>query len=63
MPKVAVKLEEKTRTVHLLEKESNFLFLLNGVGIPKIISYGYNSQYFILIQELLGEDLSQIRKR
>ena len=62
MPKVAVKLEEKTRTFHLLEKESNFLLLLNGVGIPKIISYGYNSEYFILIQELLGENLNQIRK-
>ena len=61
MPKVAVKLEEKTRTFHLLEKESNFLLLLNGVGIPKIISYGYNSEYFILIQELLGENLNQIK--
>ena len=62
MPKVAVKLEEKTRTFHLLEKESNFLLLLNGVGIPKIISYGYNSEYFILIQELLGKNLIQIVK-
>ena len=62
MPKVAVKLEEKTRTFHLLEKESNFLLLLNGVGIPKLISYGYNSEYFILIQELLGENLNQLRK-
>ena len=61
MPKVAVKLEKKTSTFHLLETESNFLLLLNGVGIPKIISYGYNSEYFILIQELLGENLEQIR--
>ena len=62
MPKVAVKLEEKTRSVNILEKESNFLLLLNGVGIPKIISYGYNSEYFILIQELLGKNLIQIVK-
>ena len=63
MPKVAVKLEKKTSTFHLLETESNFLLLLNGVGIPKLISYGYNFEYFILIQELLGENLNQIRKR
>jgi len=62
MPKVAVKLEEKISTSNNLEKESSFLLLLNGVGIPKIISYGYNSQYFILIQELLGENLNQLRK-
>ena len=61
MPKVAIKFQEKTRTVNILEKESNFLLLLNGVGIPKLISYGYNSEYFILIQELLGENLNQIR--
>ena len=62
MPKVAVKLEEKKLTVNsLLEKESNFLLLLKGVGIPKLIGYGYNSEYFILIQELLGENLNQIR--
>ena len=58
--KVAVKFEEKTCKNHLLEKESNFLSILKGIGIPQIFSYGYNNNYYILIQELLGENLFQL---
>ena len=55
--KVAVKLEDKLSKLHLLESEANILCLLKGVGFPKIISYGLNNKYYILIEELLGENL------
>ena len=60
--KVAVKLEDKNGKVQTLEKESYFLSLLKGVGIPEIMSYGYNQRYYILVQELLGENLGDILK-
>ena len=59
--KVAVKLEDKLSKLHLLESEANILCLLKGVGFPKIISYGLNNKYYILIEELLGENLEQIK--
>ena len=58
--KVAIKFESKNAKVHMLEKESYFLSLLKGVGIPEIKSYGYNKKYYILVQELLGENLMQL---
>ena len=60
--KVAVKLEERTAKFHMLEKESYFLSILKGIGIPEIFSYGYNQRYYILVQELLGENLSNVLK-
>ena len=60
--KVAIKLEDKTAKYHMLEKESNFLSILKGVGIPLVMSYGYNQKYYILVQELLGESLTEILK-
>ena len=60
--KVAIKFEEKNIKHHMLEQESYFLSLLKGVGIPEIKSYGYNKRYYILVQELLGENLNQLAK-
>ena len=60
--KVAIKFESKVATYHLLEKEGMFLSILRGIGIPEVISYGKNNNYYILIQELLGESLGQINK-
>lgn len=60
--KVAIKLEDKTAKYHMLEKESNFLSILKGQGIPEVISYGHNHKYYILVQELLGESLTEILK-
>ena len=61
--KVAVKFESKVAQYHLLEKEGMLLSLLRGVGIPEVISYGKNNNYYILVQELLGESLGQIFKQ
>ena len=60
--KVAIKVEKKNNQSHLLELESNFLSILKGFGIPEIKSYGYSGNFYILIEELLGSNLSQILK-
>ena len=41
-------------------KEAFFLFDLKGFGIPKIISFGKNNIYNILVEELLGLSLYQL---
>ena len=61
--KVAVKLEDRASKYHLLERESNFLSILKGVGIPEIMSYGLNNKYYIMVQELLGENLGDIMSK
>ena len=60
--KIAIKFEKRGAPYHLLEKEGMFLALLKGPGIPEVLSYGKNNNYYILIQELLGENLWQILK-
>ena len=61
--KVAVKFECKAAQYHLLEKEGMFLSILKGVGIPEVMSYGKYNNYYILVQELLGESLGLILKK
>ena len=58
---VAIKAERKDSNYHLLETESNFLSILKGYGIPEIKSYGLSGKFYILVQELLGDNLSQIK--
>ena len=58
---IAIKVEKKDVNPHLLEIESNFLSLLKGYGIPEIKSYGYSGQFYILVEDLLGDNLDQIR--
>ena len=53
---VAIKFEERNKE-HLLEAESFFLLNLKGFGIPKVISFGKNKFYNILIEEFLGPSL------
>ena len=59
---VAMKFEKRNSVHHLLESEAYILFILKGFGIPKIISYGKNSSYNILIEELLGPSIRKIWK-
>ena len=54
---VAMKFEKSGGKFDLLESEAYFLYLLKGIGIPKIISYGKISNYRILIEELLGQSV------
>ena len=57
---VAMKFEKIAKQFNFLESEAFFLFNLKGFGIPKLISYGKNSSYNILIEELLGLSIDQI---
>ena len=58
---VAIKVESKSSKAHLLEIESNFLSILKGYGIPEVKSFGYHGQFYILVEELLGLNLQQIK--
>ena len=58
---IAIKIEKKDIKTHLLEIESNFLLILKGYGIPEIKSYGHSGNFYILVEELLGDSLDQIR--
>ncbi len=58
---VAIKFEKKICESHLLENESNYLSILKGYGIPQIKSYGIYRNFYVLIEELLGYNLSEIK--
>ena len=54
---VAMKFEKIGGKFELLESEAYFLLLLKGFGIPRLISFGKNSNYKILVEELLGPSI------
>ena len=56
----AMKTEKRTPFSNILETEAYFLFILKGLGIPQLISYGHNTKYNILIETLLGKSLYDI---
>ena len=56
----AVKLEKKDLSRSLLEIEAYILSKLKAFGIPEIKLYGCNSDYNILIMELLGNSLENL---
>ena len=60
---VAIKLERRNGKSDLLKIESNFLHLLKGYGIPELKGFGYSGNYNVLVQELLGDNLMQIKER
>ena len=56
---ICMKFERKTN-FDLLETEAYCLYNLKGFGIPKIITFGKNGLYNILIMELLGLSIYKI---
>ena len=56
----AMKTEKKSLNQCTLESEAYYLFLLKGFGIPKLISFGRNKKYNILIETLLDKSLFHI---
>ena len=60
--KVAIKIEERYIIDKYLETECFFLFSLKGLGIPKVISFGHNKEYDILVMPLLGKSLHEIQR-
>ena len=57
---VAIKLESKNNPLLFLETEAYYLYILKGIGIPKLISYGQNERYNILVETLLGKSLQHL---
>ena len=57
----AIKTEKKSAFKNHLKNEAyNLLTLRDGIGIPKLISYGNNKKYEILIETLLDKSLKDI---
>ena len=57
----AMKTEIINAKEKMLESEAFFLYnLQKGLGFPKLISYGHNKNYNILVETLLGESLENI---
>ena len=56
----AMKTEKKISDKNILETEAYYLFILQGFGIPKLISYGHTKNYNILIETLLGKSLYEL---
>ena len=56
----AMKTEKRNTPRKMLETEAYFLILLQGFGIPKLITFGHNKNYNILIETLLGKSLHDI---
>ena len=59
--KVAIKVEERFKIEKYLETECYFIFSLRNLGISKIISFGHNKEYDILVMPLLGKSLHEIQ--
>ena len=47
---------------NILGNESFMLSFLKGFGIPILYSYGFNSDYDLIIMELLGQSLNDLFK-
>ena len=58
--KVAIKIEKRNIMNKKLESECYALFSLRSIGIPKVLTFGYNKEYDILIMPLLGKTLLNI---
>ena len=56
----AMKVEKRTACSKILETEAYFLCTFKGLGFPRIITYGKNMKYNILIETLLGKSLYDI---
>ena len=58
---VAVKIEQRATQNFCLEHESKMLFnLKGGIGIPKLITFGYSGSYNVMVQQLLGKTILDI---
>ena len=55
--KIAFKIENRNKLNKYLESECYTLFSLRNIGIPKVLSFGHNKEYDILIMPLLGKSL------
>ena len=57
---VAIKVERRKILNPLLQSEAFILFIISGLGIPKVKSFGKVKNYNILVEPLLGKSLFNI---
>ena len=60
---VAIKLEPKSLPLNFLKSEAFYLFILKGVGIPKLKAFGMYKKYNVLVENLLGDSLYTILRK
>ena len=56
----ALKFESRKKKYDLLQNEAAIMNYLKGPNIPKIKSFGFTSDYNILVMQLLGKDLDHL---
>ena len=57
---VAIKVQPRNATISQLEKEAYYQYLLKGLGIPKVISFGHSGKYNVLVETLLGKSIDKL---
>ena len=57
---VAIKIQNKNSNISQLEKEAYYQYLLKGIGIPKLLSFGRCGNNHILVETLLGKTIQQL---
>ena len=60
--KYALKFENRIKDYNLLQNEAGLINYLKGPNIPYVKSYGFTSNYNILVMQLLGKSLEQLLK-
>ena len=60
---VAIKLEPKSLPLNFLKSEAFYLFMLKGVGIPKLKAFGMYKKYNVLVENLLGDSLYTLLRK
>ena len=58
--KYALKFENRIKDYNLLQNEACLINYLKGPNIPYVKSYGFTSNYNILVMQLLGKSLEQL---
>ena len=58
--KYALKFENRRRDYYLLQNEAAIINYLKGPNIPFVKSYGFTSNYNILVMQLLGKSLENL---
>ena len=58
--KYALKFENRIKDYNLLQNEAGLINYLKGPNIPYVKSYGFTSNYNILVMQLLGKSLEQL---
>ena len=59
----AIKIEEKSRGLGLLEGEAVIMDYLKGPYVPAVVTFGFSGPYYVLIMQLLGKTLKDLVRK